>query len=128
MSDEVADAGFDEWLRAFADEDGHYLDCKNGHGSLPPRRVCPECGSPELTAESLPATGTVETVTTVHVPTPAFADDAPYSTVIADFGPVRLTGIVVDAEPGTVEIGDELEPDVGASDTTGEEMLVFRGA
>lgn len=126
MSDEVADAGFDEWLRAFAADDGYFLECENGHGSLPPRRVCPDCGSSALTEESLPDTGTVETVTTVHVPTPAFADDAPYSTVIADFGAVRLTGIVVDADPGTVEVGDEVEPDVGASETSGEEVLVFR--
>ncbi len=128
MTDGTADAGFDEWLRAFVTDDGYYLACENGHGSLPPRRVCPECASPELAETELPATGTVETVTTVHVPAPAFVDDAPYSTVIVDFGPVRLTGIVVDAEPGSVEIGDELEPDVGASETTGEELLVFRSA
>jgi len=126
MTDKVADAGFDEWLRAFTADDGYYLECENGHGSLPPRRACPDCGSAELTEKPLPATGTVETVTTVHVPTPAFTDDAPYSTVIAEFGAVRLTGIVVDAEPGTVEVGEEVEPDVGARETTGDEVLVFR--
>jgi uncharacterized OB-fold protein len=128
MSDGTADAGFDEWLHAFVADDGHYLECENGHGSLPPRRVCPECASPELTEKALPETGTVETVTTVHVPAPAFAEDAPYSTAIVDFGPVRLTGIVVDADPGAIDIGDELEPDVGATETTGAELLVFRPA
>ena len=126
MSDGRADAGYDEWLHALAAGDGYYLECENGHGSLPPRRVCPECASPELSEEPLGGTGQVETVTTVHVPTPAFTDDPPYSTVIGDFAPVRLTGIVVDADPGDVEIGDEIEPDLGASETTGDELLVFR--
>lgn len=128
MTDDRVDAGFDEWLHALVTEDSYYLECENGHGSLPPRRVCPECASSELSEESLPATGTVEAVTTVHVPTPAFTADAPYTTVVVDFGPVRLTGIVVEAEPGTVEIGDELEPSVGASETTGDDVLVFRPA
>jgi hypothetical protein len=29
-------------------------------------------------------------------------------------------------EPGTVEIGDEVEVDVGASETTGADVLVLR--
>lgn len=126
MSDDVQNAGYDEWLHALVSEEGYFLECENGHGSLPPRRVCPECATPELTEKPLDSTGTVESVTTVHVPTPAFADDAPYSTVIVDFGPVRLTGIIVDSEPGTVETGDTVEPDLGASETTGDELLVFR--
>ncbi|AEN07201.1 Zn-ribbon domain-containing OB-fold protein [Halolamina sp.] len=126
MSDDVQNAGYDEWLHALAGDDGYYLECENGHGSLPPRRVCPDCATPELSEKPLDATGTVETVTTVHVPTPAFADDAPYSTAIVDFGPVRLTGIIVDSEPGAVEIGDSVEPDLGASETTSDELLVFR--
>jgi hypothetical protein len=128
MTDDRTDAGFDEWLRALVTADSYYLECENGHGSLPPRRVCPDCASPDLREESLPATGTVEAVTTVHVPTPAFTADAPYTTVVADFGAVRLTGIVVESEPGTVEIGDDVEPSVGASETTGDDVLVFRPA
>ncbi|MEF8801189.1 MAG: OB-fold domain-containing protein [Halolamina sp.] len=126
MTDDRVDAGFDEWLRALVTEDSYYLECEHGHGSLPPRRVCPECASTELSEASLPSTGTVDAVTTVHVPTPAFVDDAPYTTVVVDFGPVRLTGIVVDAAPKTVEVGDDVEPSVGASETTGDEVLVFR--
>ncbi|MFB6219954.1 MAG: Zn-ribbon domain-containing OB-fold protein [Halolamina sp.] len=128
MTDGRTDAGFDEWLRAFVADDGYYLACANGHGSLPPRRVCPECGTPDLTENDLPETGTVESVTTIHVPAPAFTDDAPYNTAVVEFGPVRLTGVVVDVEPGSVEVGDELKPDVGASETTGDELLVFRPA
>ena len=122
----MSDAGFDEWLHAFAAEDGYYLACENGHGHLPPRRVCPDCGSTEFTEAELPGTGTVETITTVHVATPAFEADAPYDTAVVDLGPARVTGIVVDAEPGAVAIGDEVEVDVGASETTGDDVLVLR--
>lgn len=121
----MSDAGFDEWLHAFAAEDGYYLECAKGHGLLPPRRICPDCGSTEFSEESLPASGTVAAVTTVHVPAPSFDADAPYDTVVADFGAIRLTG-VVDAEPGTVEIGDDVEPAVGASETTGNDVLMLR--
>lgn len=121
----MSDAGFDEWLHAFAADEGYYVECENGHGHLPPRRVCPDCGSTEFAEEPLPETGTVAAVTTVHVPAPSFQADAPYDTVVADFGAVRLTG-VVDAERGAVEIGDAVEPDVGASETTGDDVLLLR--
>ncbi|MFW5949067.1 MAG: Zn-ribbon domain-containing OB-fold protein [Halolamina sp.] len=121
----MSDAGYDEWLHAFAAADGYYLACENGHGHLPPRRVCPDCGSTEFTEESLPETGTVATITTVHVPAPSFDADAPYDTAVVDIGPVRLTG-VVDVEPGTVEIGDQVIVDVGASETTGGDVLMLR--
>src|SRR6056297_1929720 len=32
------DEGYDDWLDAIEDGDGYYLECENGHGSLPPRR------------------------------------------------------------------------------------------
>lgn len=122
----MRDEGFDEWLHAFVADDGYYLACENGHGLLPPRRICPDCGSTEFTEEPLPETGTVETITTVHVPAPSFQADAPYDTAVVDLGPARVTGIVVDVEPGTVSVGDEVEPDVGASETTGNDVLVLR--
>ena len=121
----MSEAGFDEWRDAFAAEDGYYVECENGHGSLPPRRVCPDCGATEFAEAPLPETGTVAAVTTIHVAAPSFAADTPYDTVVADFGAVRLTG-VVDADTGTVEIGDEVEPAVGTSDTTGNDVLMLR--
>ncbi|TKX76867.1 nucleic acid-binding protein [Halorubrum sp. SD626R] len=136
MSDDTADggsvpatnAGYDEWLDAVADGEGYALVCPDGHGSLPPRRVCPECGSTELSREPLAATGTVETQSVVHVPSPRFAEDAPYVTAIADFGPVRVTGVVrgIDPEPDAIEAGDELEASVGTRETDGERIVVFR--
>jgi uncharacterized OB-fold protein len=118
------DAGFDEFLDALAEGEGYYVECANGHGSLPPRRVCPECGSADLDEAPLPESGEVATYTRVHVPAPSFADDAPYVTAVVDFGPVRLTGQVL-ADVEDVEIGLEVEPGVGETETRGERLVVF---
>ncbi|GAB7008475.1 Zn-ribbon domain-containing OB-fold protein [Halorubrum trueperi] len=121
-------AGYDEWLDALAEGEGYALVCPDGHGSLPPRRVCPECGTTDLPRESLPATGTVESYTVVHVPSPRFADDAPYVTAIVDVGPVRLTGVVrgVASEAAAVDVGDSVAVDVAERATDGEPLVVFR--
>ncbi|RLM70664.1 nucleic acid-binding protein [Halorubrum sp. Atlit-8R] len=127
------DRDYAEWLDALADGEGFALACPDGHGSLPPRRVCPECGSPDLSREPLRETGTVETYSVVHVPSPRFADDAPYATAVVDFGPTRLTGIVrgdgsdEDAAPD-VAIGDAVTAAVGERATDGERLVVFRPA
>ena len=126
MSDDVTDAGFDEWIDALEADEAYYLACPDGHGSLPPRRICPTCGSTDLTTTELPTTGTVETVTITHVPTPAFADDAPYATAIADFGPVRLTGAVIDVDPDDVGVGTTVEVTVSTTETGGESVVCFR--
>lgn len=104
--------GHDEFLDALESDDGYYLECANGHGSLPPRAVCPHCGDRDLTEAALPETGDIESYTVVHVPTPAFADDAPYVTAVADFGAVRLTGRVL-ADADDVEIGDAVSASAG---------------
>ncbi|MDH5020838.1 Zn-ribbon domain-containing OB-fold protein [Halobacterium rubrum] len=124
MSDDVRDAGYDGFLDALADGDGFYLECSEGHGSLPPRHVCPHCGSDNLTETPLPETGTVDSCSTVHVATPAFVDDAPYVVAVVDFGPVRLTG-QVRADPDSVAIGDEVAAGVGETATTSERLVTF---
>ena len=128
MSDaesETRDAGFDEWLDAAEADAAYYLECPNGHGSLPPRRVGPDCGATDLEEGDLPATGEIRTFTVTHVPTPAFEEDAPYATAVADFGPVRITGQVVGVELETIENGLEVELEVTVSETTGERVLGF---
>lgn len=125
-SERVRDAGFDEWLDALEREEAYYLECGNEHGSLPPRRVCPECGSTDLAERPLPDSGEVETFTVTHVPTPSFEADAPYATAIVDFGPVRITGQVVGIEPEAVESGVPVEPEVRVSTTTGDRLVAFR--
>lgn len=126
MTGHPSDADYDAWLDAIADDGGTYLACANGHGWLPPRRVCPECGDRELTEHALPETGTVETYTVVHTAAPDFADDVPYVTAVVDFGPVRLTGVVVDCDPADVAVDDAVTVDVGATESTGEPLVVFR--
>lgn len=112
MADQVAwNEGYDDWLDAVADDAAYYLECDNGHGSLPPRRVCPQCGS-VVEEQPLPSVGEVETYTIVHVATPQLTDDTPYVTAIAAFGPVRLTGFL-QTDQKTTAVGQRVTPAVG---------------
>ena len=124
--DGVGDAGFDEWLDALERDDAYYLECPAGHGSLPPRRVCPDCGDPILEQRPLPDVGEIQTFTVTHVPTPSFEEDAPYAAAIADFGPVRLTGQVVGVDVETVENGLNVQPEVHISETSSDRLIAFR--
>jgi len=126
MTDRARDGAFDDWLDAVESGEPHYLACGNGHGWLPPRRVCPDCGSRDLSREPLPDSGEIATHTTVQVATPQFEDDAPYVTAIADFGPVSVTGLVRGVDPDEVEIGTVVGIEIGERTTTGERAVVFR--
>lgn len=121
----VGHAGFDEWLDALERGEPYYLECTMGHGSLPPRRVCPECGEDELDRTALPEVGDVETYTVTHVATPSFDADTPYVTAVANFGPVRLSGIV-DTAPEDVETGLTVHAAVIHSETTSERVVGLR--
>lgn len=109
-------AGHDEWLDAIANDEGYYLECSNGHGALPPRRACPVCAERGLDRQPLPPTGEIVTYTTVHVPTPEFEGKTPYVTAIAEFGPVRLTGLLVESSTEAVATGQLVLPVVAASE------------
>ncbi len=125
MSDEPVPGGaasYEEWADALA-SDAYYLECANGHGSLPPRRVCPTCGDDSLAETSLPVEGRVVTFTEIHVAPPGFVDRTPYVSAVADFGSVNLTGIVRDAE--SVEIGTRVRADVTENQATGQRLVVF---
>ncbi len=126
MTGDARDAGFDEFVEAIDDGEGYYLACPDGHGSLPPRRVCPECGARDLTERPLPDGGTIDTYTVVHVGTPAFEADTPYVTAVASFGPVRLTGIVRGIDADEVSVGIPVGVTVEERATTGDPVLVFR--
>ncbi|MBZ6497004.1 Zn-ribbon domain-containing OB-fold protein [Natrinema longum] len=125
MSD-ASDGEYDVFLDALADGRGYYYTCSNGHGTVPPRRVCPHCGDRDLERIPLPETGEIRTYSTVNVPTPAFDDDAPYVTAIASFGPIRLTGIVRGTDPTDVEIGTPVAATVEPRETTDERTVTFR--
>ncbi|SEO11802.1 hypothetical protein SAMN05216388_1008103 [Halorientalis persicus] len=125
MSEQVRDDGFDDLLDAIADGDGYYVECANGHGSLPPRLACPQCGSQDLSEELLPDSGEIRTYTVVTVPTPQFEEDAPYVTAVVDFGPVSITGQVQGVDPEDVETGQVVGIDVGETVTRDERLIVF---
>ena len=127
MTRDYRDDGYDDLLDAIEDGEGFYLACGNGHGYLPPRRICPDCGSTELEETPLAESGEVLTRTVVHVPPPRFADDAPYATLLAEFGPVRVTGIVLDAADAP-DVGEAVRPVVEASETDGDRLLAFERA
>ncbi|MFB6132807.1 MAG: Zn-ribbon domain-containing OB-fold protein [Halanaeroarchaeum sp.] len=125
MTGPVRDAGYDDFIDALETGSGYYLECSEGHGSLPPRRVCPQCGDRDLARRDLPEAGTILAHTVVHVPTPRFVDDVPYVTAIADFGSLRVTGQIVGTDPNTVENGATVVPDVGRTETDGDRLLTF---
>ncbi len=124
MTETTRNGEYDDWLDSIEDGNGYYVECDEGHGWLPPRRICPDCGSRELHDEPLPDSGTVATHTTITVATPQFENDTPYVTAIADFGPVSITGLVRGADD--VAIDDVVGIEVGERETTGERAVVFR--
>ncbi|WP_338728158.1 OB-fold domain-containing protein [Haladaptatus sp. DJG-WS-42] len=126
MSENVRDAGFDDLLDAIEADEGFYLRCANGHGSLPPRRACPHCGDQHLTEEPLAESGEIETYTVINITTPEFEEDTPYVTAIVDFGPVRLTGQVRGIDPDDVSTGLVVGPSIEQTATMGERLVVFR--
>ena len=126
MSEEVRDAGYDDWLDAVSEGEAYYLECPEGHGSLPPRRVCPDCGATDLEETPLSETGEIETFSITYISTPAFEDDAPYAIAVANFGPVRVTGQLTGIDVEDVENGLTVELEVVTSETTGERVLAFR--
>lgn len=126
MTEDYANEGYDEWLDAVVEGRGYYLECPEGHGELPPRRVCPDCGSTELREEPLPGVGEIETYTVTSVAAPSFADDAPYVVGVVDFGPVTVTGQVEVADRDAVEVGLTVGIDVDTRVTTDDPLIVFR--
>jgi uncharacterized OB-fold protein len=126
MSDEKSVRSHDSWTGAIASGDSFYLACPNGHGWLPPRRVCKTCGSTALDREPLPDTGTVETYTEIHVPPPRFDHENTVAVAIATFGPVRVTGRLRDVEYDDVERGTVVKVDVEQSTSEDERVVVFR--
>ncbi|MFB6184279.1 MAG: Zn-ribbon domain-containing OB-fold protein [Haloarculaceae archaeon] len=122
MTDDGPDGDFEAFLDAVDAGRGYYLRCPRDHGSLPPRRVCPECGERSLTKRPLPDHGTVTATTRIEVAPPAFAPEAPYLVCIADFGPVRITGRVPTAD---VDVGATVRLAVAGGDDRIDSHLLF---
>ena len=128
MSDfeRARDGAYDDWLDAIEADEGYYLESPEGTGYLPPRRICPDTGSTDLSEEPLPESGEIATFTRITVAAPNFADDTPYVTAVAEFGPVSVTGVVRDIDHEEIEAGMPVSIDVGERVTTGERIVVFR--
>lgn len=115
MAGNGGDEGYDELLDAIDAGEGYYLTCSAGHGSLPPQRVCTECGETDLREEPLPDVGTVMTYTEIHVPSPDFTGETPV-VVIADFGSVNLTGRL-QSDADSISVGVDVSPTVDQSNS-----------
>jgi len=77
-----------------------------GKVTFPARRICPACRSRDQTATNLSRSGTVVTVTVVHVAPDDIAMQAPYAVAIVETPEkARLMVQVVDCDPSTVEPG-----------------------
>jgi uncharacterized OB-fold protein len=121
----IRDAGFDDWLDALSEGESYHLVCENGHASLPPRLVCPECGA-ALSETPMEAVGEVLTYTVVHVGTREFDGQTPYTVAIAEYGDVRVTGLVRGVDPEDVTVGMPVDLTVGENPSTDDRVVVHR--
>jgi hypothetical protein len=122
--EDIRNEGYDDAIDAIGEGDPYYLECSNGHASMPPRRLCPECGDDDLSEVDMPTSGELISYNVTYVPTPDFADDTPYVLGIAEFGDVRLTG-QIRAEADDVEVGMPVSVGLDESETTGERLIAF---
>lgn len=125
MSDESSNEDHEAWLDAIESDHGFYLECPNGHGWVPPRRVCKTCGSETLDSVPLPGSGHIETYTEIHVPAPRFEHEDSVVVAIADFGTVSITGRLDSTATEAIEQGTAVELDVKESAETDERIVTF---
>lgn len=123
---EMGEWTHNDFCEAIEADDPFYLACPDGHGSVPPRRTCPQCGAELLSAQPLPETGHVQASTVVHVATSTFADNVPYVTAIADFGAVSLTGIIIETSSDAVDHGMAVTVSIERAEERQHPTLVFK--
>lgn len=122
-------AWFDDFAATVASGEPNYLSCEAcGEATLPPRRVCPDCGATELTREQFSGRGELLTFTEISVTIPKFHGETPYTSVLVgmDEG-VTLTGQLRDATASDVAIGDEVVLGTESREE-GAPLLTFRPA
>lgn len=85
---------------------------------------CPYHGSTQLEETDTPEASALTPYTQVSVPTPQFAEDAPYITAIASFGPVDVTGILNDTASKHVDIGNDVTLTVDQRESHSSQMAV----
>ncbi len=101
---------------------------KCGYIAFPPRSVCPECKAREFEPVTLPERGTVLTHTVIRVAPSQFTDEAPYVIAIVQLGEkARVLCQVVDCDPETVAIGDEVQIEFRRIQAEGEAGILHYG-
>jgi uncharacterized OB-fold protein len=87
--------------------------CKQcGTTHLPPRPVCSNCYSKELTWTQLKPKGKLVTYTVIHIAPEQFQNIAPYAYGIIELeNGLRLPGMIKNIEHEKIEVGIELEVD-----------------
>ncbi|MDY6764973.1 MAG: OB-fold domain-containing protein [Halobacteria archaeon] len=124
MTDKQEDIpSHDGFLDTIEDGKPIYLECQEcGYRGLPPRQVCPDCGSRDLRRKDLSLEAEVVSFTEIHIPTPMFEGEAPFTVVIAEFPEgVRLTGQLRGTD--NVEEGDRVR--VGVEDHDDHRLVTF---
>lgn len=103
-------AWFDDFTDAIAAGDQQYLVCETcGEATLPPRRLCPNCGSTGLTRKPLSGRGEILSYTEISVTIPKFHGETPYTVVLVELADgVNLTGQLREATAEDVAPGDEV--------------------
>lgn len=77
---------------------------------FPPRIVCPECLSDDLSYIALPERGELFAFSEVRAGAPlGMADDVPFVIAIVDLGDVRLSARIDEASSEDLAIGDSVE-------------------
>ncbi|MCR6624321.1 MAG: Zn-ribbon domain-containing OB-fold protein [archaeon YNP-LCB-024-027] len=88
---------------------GKFMTAKCGKCNrilLPPKPVCPYCGSREISWIEIPRVGRIVSYTEIHVPPRGFEKLAPYIVALVEFeGGVKLPGVVKDAKISDLKIG-----------------------
>lgn len=111
-----------EWYDAFTDgiaaADARFLACEScGHGTLPPRQVCPECGSTRMSETPMSGRGEILTFTEISVTIPKFQGETPYTVALAEVdGGCVVTGQIRDSTADDIAIGDEVVLDTEPRD------------
>jgi len=93
-----------------------------GAVQLPPRPICPKCGSGDLEAFKAPKRGRVAAYTVIHVPPSRFKGEEPYAVAVVELlEGVRVSGRMLDVSEADLRVGLEVEADFIK---LGEEILL----
>ena len=103
--------------------------CSNcGEKYFPPRLVCRECGSKQLSAFRLAEKGKVLTYTIIRVPPSQFSDQAPYAVGIIELEDgVKLTAQIVDCDFDALKVGMPVKAEFRKMSQVGHSGIICYG-